>query len=69
MTKILPVTVKCTACLHEWKALLGMSTNTFGMNASEARAHLENFWKEYGEPEKKPCPMCNSKIDKKIIEQ
>ena len=67
MTLIRPVQIKCTACLHEWETYEGMSTNTFGMNEEEARAHLESFWKEYGDPKKKPCPMCGSQSDKEII--
>jgi len=67
MTLIKPVTLRCTSCLHKWKALEGASTNTFGMNDEEAKSHLDSFWRDYGQPEKTPCPECGSKTDKEVL--
>ena len=33
----------CNDCANRWTSYVGVSTNTFGMNAKEAESHLKHF--------------------------
>ena len=66
MTRIVMVKIRCVACGHEWGALEGTSTNTFGMTEEEARKHLRSFTEHYGIAELRMCPECGSTQEKEV---